>query len=246
MFPYRRNGGKKRGKGGPAAPHQQHQHQQHRQNGGGGYGRRGGGGPGGGSVGEMLSMLRPTTMALAQMLAGNARVSGQLAHARNVMVHAHRLVEERAVDRLPPAQREEFLEQLARLKLTLTDAEEAAEAAEERAAYGEAEPRPSAPGLGPDQLREVARRLALSSVPEAAPSLPPPPTAFAPGMEDDDGPDPAPRREPEIPAAVAARGERIRLKVSPDADGPAPVRARERMRLKTIVKPAVGSSSSGG
>lgn len=234
MFPYRRNGGKKRGKGGPGGPPGPPQHQQqfnrHRDQ-GGGNGRRV---PG--SAAEMLSMLQPTTKALAQMLAGDARVSGQIAHARNVMVHAHRLVEERAVDRLPPAHREEFLEQLARLKLTLTDAEEALEAAE---AEPEA-PRRANVELGVDHLREVARRLAISSN-----TVTPPPPALPVAAEDAE-PEEEPEPEREIPAAVAARGERIRLRLSPDADGPAPVRARERMRLKTIAKPAVGPSSSGG
>ena len=236
MFPYRRNGGKKRGKGGPPGPSGPHQQQQqrHPHQGGGNNGRRGGGVPG--SAAEMLSMLQPTTKALAQMLAGNARASGQIAHARSVMVHAHRLVEERAVDRLPPAHREEFLEQLARLKLTLTDAEEAAEAAESEP-Y--AAPR-AAVELGPDHLREVARRLAISS----NTVTPPPPLAAV----DDIEPEPEEGSEPEreIPAATAARGERIRLRLSPDADGPTPVRARDRVRLKTIVKPATGPSSSGG
>jgi hypothetical protein len=235
MFPYRRNGGKKRGKGGPPGPHQQQPQHRHRDHGNGG-------GPNGrrvpGSAGEVLSMLQPTTKALAQMLAGNSRVSGQLAHARNVMVHAHRLVEERAVDRLPPAQREEFLEQLARLKLTLTDAEEAAEAAEFAPA---AEPRSAAVELGPDRLREVARRLAISSN-----QVTPPPPLAVPVGDAEPEPEEEPEPEREIPAATAARGERIRLRLSPDADGPAPVRARDRVRLKPVAKPAVGPSSSGG
>jgi len=231
MFPYRRNGGKKRGKGGPAGPPGPHQQQQrHRDHGGGGgNGRRV---PG--SAAEMLAMLQPTTKALAQMLAGNARASGQIAHARSVMVYAHRLVEERAVDRLPPAHREEFLEQLARLKLTLTDAEEAAEAAESEPA---AAARPAL-DLGPDRLREVARRLAISSTPVAEP----------PAAEVDDPepePEEEPEPEPEIPAATAARGERIRLRLSSDADAPAPVRARDRVRLKPVAKPAAGPSSGG-
>jgi len=230
MFPYRRNGGKKRGKSGPPGPSGPHQQQQQRHpHQGGNNGRRM---PG--SAAEMLSMLRPTTMALAQMLAGNARASGQIAHARSIMVHAHRLVEERAVDRLPPAHREEFLEQLARLKLTLTDAEEAVEAAESES-Y--AAPRAAAE-LGPEHLREVARRLAISSNTVTAP------IPLAPVDDIESEPEEEPERE--IPAATAARGERIRLRLSPDADGPTPVRARDRVRLKTIVKPATGPSSSGG
>ena len=117
MFPFRRGGGKKRGKGGPGRRHHD--------------GGNGGGGGGGGmrrvpgSAAELLPMLQPATKALAQMLAGNTKVSGQLVHARNVLAQANRMVEERMADRLPPAAREDFLEQLARLKLTIADAEDA-------------------------------------------------------------------------------------------------------------------------
>src|SRR4051812_4518991 len=103
MFPFRRNGPKKRGKGdGGRRPHDG--------GGGGGGGRRV---PG--SAAELLPMMQPTTKALAQMLAGNTKSSGQLVHARNILAQATRMVDERHVDRLPPAAREEFFEQLARL-----------------------------------------------------------------------------------------------------------------------------------
>lgn len=72
---------------------------------------------------ELLTLLQPATKALAQVLAGQAKPSGQIVHARNVLAQAERLVAEGAVDRLPPAKREEFHEQLARLKLTVTDYE---------------------------------------------------------------------------------------------------------------------------
>ena len=58
-------------------------------------------------------MLQPSTKALAQMLAGNTKSSGQLAHARNVLAQANRMVDERLADRLSPAAREQFFEQLA-------------------------------------------------------------------------------------------------------------------------------------
>ena len=70
-------------------------------------------------------MMQPSTKALAQMLAGNTKTSGQLVHARNVLAQALRMVDERMPDRLPPAAREQFFEQLALLKLTIADAEEA-------------------------------------------------------------------------------------------------------------------------
>jgi hypothetical protein len=143
MFPFRRGGGKKRGK----------------PQGGQGQGRdRRQGGQGGGrripnSAAELLGALQPTTKSLAQVLAGNTRASGQVVHARNVLAQAERLVDERAVDRLPPKQREEFLEQLARLKLTLADADDAAEAEVQPAA-------PPAPPASMDRLRELALSIA--------------------------------------------------------------------------------------
>src|SRR5262245_19112964 len=124
MFPFRRNGPKKRGKGG----------------GGGGGGSRhhdnaGAGRRIPGSAAELLGMMQPSTKALAQMLAGNTRTSGQLVHARNVLAQALRMVDERMPDRLPPAAREQFFEQLALLKLTIADAEES-----DRGGEMEAEP----------------------------------------------------------------------------------------------------------
>lgn len=235
MFPYRRNGGKKRGKGGPTPPPpQQHQN---RYRGGGDAGRR----PGG-SAAELLPMLQPATRALAQMLAGNTRPSGQLAHARQVLAQALGLVEDRALDRLPPMHREEFLEQFARLKLTITDAEEAGFWAEDEPGAARA----PAAALGLDRLRDVAMRLATS---ESAPPPPPaPPLAGLaldepePPFADDDGDEEI--AGPTLSAAAAAgpRGERLRLKIPDGTDGPAPVRARQRLRLAKPIKPAVGPS----
>jgi hypothetical protein len=216
MFPFRRGGGKKRGKGGPG---QRHPHPHVRD------GRRV---PG--SAGDLLPMLQPTTKALAQMLAGHTKSSGQLVHARNILAQAQRLVDERQVDRLPPMQREEFLEQLARLKLTLADADEAG-----LEAAPAAEQRPAAT-VAPDTLRDVARRLALASETAAAP-----PESVPPGLVDQDEP---PTDEPaaaEEPPGTAAKADRLRLRLSNDPDGPAPVRARDRLRLRPL-KPAAGSS----
>src|SRR5829696_4138676 len=129
MFPFRRNGPKKRGKGG----------------GGGSGGRRhhdngGGGRRVAGSAAELLPMMQPTTKALAQMLAGNTKTSGQLVHARSVLAQANRMVEDRLPDRLSPRAREEFFEQLAVLKLTIADAEDDGLVLEEEPA-----PRPTPP-----------------------------------------------------------------------------------------------------
>ena len=113
-------------------------------------------------------MLQPSTKALAQMLAGNTKSSGQLAHARNVLAQANRMVDERLADRLSPAAREQFFEQLAILRLTITDAEEAGLAEEMQP---ETPVRQQAP-IDVDRLREVALRLAtaqpLPQVPLAA------------------------------------------------------------------------------
>ena len=101
-------------------------------------------------------MLQPATKALAQMLAGRTGVSGQLNHARNLLAHAERLINDRVHNRLNPAEREEFFEQLARLRLTIADAEAEAEvqAAEEQ--IERQLPRP----VAQERLKEMA--LALS------------------------------------------------------------------------------------
>lgn len=141
MFPYRR--GKKRPKGGPPG-RRGNDHRGPRRMGGVGY--------------DLLNLMPSTTKALAQMLAGNTRASGQLAHARNILAQAERAIEERHVDRMFPADREEFLELLARLKLTLADADALHEAADQvPAAEVEAKPRAAVP---PDRLRELALSLA--------------------------------------------------------------------------------------
>lgn len=117
MFLYRRQGPKKRPKSG--TPRKGRNPQKGLPN----------------SARELLPIIQPATKALAQMLAGRTAASGQLGHARAVLAHTERLVAERAHNRLNPAEREEFFEQVARLKLTLSDAESEAEfqAAEEQA-----------------------------------------------------------------------------------------------------------------
>ncbi|HET6470153.1 MAG TPA: hypothetical protein VFG43_17390 [Geminicoccaceae bacterium] len=159
MFPFRRGSGKKRPKGGPVPLNRRGKDHHPRRI------------PG--SALELLNTMQPTTKALAQMLAGATRASGQLVHARNVLGQAERLVDERQIDRLVPADREEFLEQYARLKLTLADAE----AMEERAdAAPRAEPKPTV-AVGPERLRELALRLASSTSTPAEPPPVEPPTA---------------------------------------------------------------------
>jgi hypothetical protein len=219
MFPFRRGGGKKRGK--PQG--QGHQGQGHQGQGGGR--RQGGGGrriPN--SAAEMLGTLQPTTKSLAQVLAGNTRASGQVVHARNILAQAERLVGERAVDRLPPKQREEFLEQFARLKLTLADADDTAEAEAARE-----EPGPAAAPVTMDRLRELALSLAAGSTSEEpdAPEADTPPAgerADAAAVE-------------EVPATAAADAQ-------PATESPATKQASkstrtkrgDTLRLKTTVR----------
>jgi hypothetical protein len=169
MFPYRKHGGKRRSKGQSHKPRGAHR-------------------PLPNSARDLLPMLQPATKALAQMLAGRAGVSGQLNHARNLLAHAERLINDRVHNRLIPAEREEFFEQLARLRLTLADAEAEAEvqAAEEQ--VEKAPPRP----VAHERLKEMA--LALSR-PERE-RLPAPRPA-----EDSENP----RSEPSAPAAHQAR-----------------------------------------
>lgn len=109
------------------------------------------------SARDLLPMLQPATKALAQMLAGRTQVSGQLEQARAVLSQAERLIADRVHNRLNPAEREEFFEQLARLRLTLADAADEAEAR----AVEEQQPRPpAAPPVAQERLKEMALALA--------------------------------------------------------------------------------------
>lgn len=195
MFPYRR-GGKKRGKG---------------NNGGGRRFEPGRRPPSG--VHELLAQMQPATKALAQVLAGGARISGQLTHARNLLAQAERLVEEHGIDRLAPAQREEFLEQLARLKLTVADADAALVGPAEPVA-----PRSAAPAapIAKERLRELALSLAVSTPRE--PAAPPPAQAVEPveAQEEPMRPEPAPATL-DTAATVppgSPRAARLRLKTT--------------------------------
>jgi hypothetical protein len=137
MFPYRRHGSKKRSKG-PARK------------------SRGPQRPLPNSARDLLPLLQPATKALAQMLAGRTGASGQLNHARNLLAHAERLISDRVHNRLIPAEREEFFEQLARLRLTLADADAEAEV---QAAEEQVEKRPPPPPVAQERLKEMALAL---------------------------------------------------------------------------------------
>lgn len=137
MFLYRRQGPKKRAKPGPSRKNR---------------------GPQKGlpnSARDLLPLIQPATKALAQMLAGRTGVSGQLGHARAVLAQTERLVADRAHNRLNPAEREEFFEQVARLKLTLADADSEAEVQ----ATEDETPTPSAMPVDRERLKEMAMAL---------------------------------------------------------------------------------------
>jgi hypothetical protein len=171
-------------------------------------------------------MLQPATKALAQVLAGRAGVSGQLGHARTMLAQAERMIAERAHNRLTPAEREEFFEQLARLKLTLADADAEAEVQ----AVEQHVPRPQAAPVAQERLKEMA--LALSGRERTGPSgaqagpaaleVGPPkaddasaheaaPQAAAEPVEDPAQAVSEPAREPDAGARAAAREGRLML-----------------------------------
>ncbi len=137
MFLYRRQGPKKRAK--PSSPRKNRGPQKGLPN----------------SARDLLPLIQPATKALAQMLAGRTGVSGQLGHARAVLAQTERLVADRAHNRLNPAEREEFFEQVARLKLTLADAESEAEVQ----AQEEETPSPAPTPIDRERLKEMAMAL---------------------------------------------------------------------------------------
>ena len=141
MFLYRRQGPKKRAK--PGSPRKNRGPQKGLPN----------------SARDLLPLIQPATKALAQMLAGRTGASGQLGHARAVLAQTERLVSDRAHNRLNPAEREEFFEQVARLKLTLADAESEAEV---QAAEDEAPP-PAPTPVDRERLKEMAMALTAPS-----------------------------------------------------------------------------------
>ncbi|WGF88357.1 hypothetical protein [Marinivivus vitaminiproducens] len=182
IFPYRRQGPKKRPRH---------------------AGRnKGGGGRQPNTARDLLSLMPSATKALAHMLGGKTKSSGQLKQAQAVREHAERFVAENAVERLSPSDREEFNEQYARLKLILQDAE--LEAAEEAQAAETEAAAPVAPPLDQARLREIALALAgVGTSPRPGPQAPAP-------VEDE------PVEEPEIkPSRVAAlRASGVKLATS--------------------------------
>ena len=179
------------------------------------------------SARDLLPMLQPATKALAQMLAGRTQVSGQLEQARAMLGQAERLIADRVHNRLNPAEREEFFEQLARLRLTLADAADEAEA---RAAEEQAPARPAAPPVAQERLKEMAlalatpegaRRRAGSGTEESSAD---PRSAAAEDEERAPQPDAetgaAPSESAEAPGSAATAGGEGGEAAPPPPDGP--------------------------
>jgi hypothetical protein len=218
MFPYRRHGPKKRTKGGgpirkPRGPQK--------------------GLPN--SARDLLPLLQPATKALAQMLAGRTQVSGQIEQARAMLNQAERLIADRVHNRLNPAEREEFFEQLARLRLTLADAADEAEAR----AVEEQRPRaPQPPPIAQERLKEMALALATRR-PGAGGDDQTAPSAAAPeGPEVSAGGHQPPRADREAdlaaaPSEAAAPGEPVG---EPGAETPSEAASGPR-RLLAINRP---------
>jgi hypothetical protein len=225
MFPYRRHGPKKRSKGG-GPMRKPHGPQKVLPN----------------SARDLLPMLQPATKALAQMLAGRTQMSGQLEQARAVLAQAERLIGDRVHNRLNPAEREEFFEQIARLRLTLADADSEAEF---RAAEQQAPARPAPPPIAQERLKEMAMALAT---PEGRRRPSPGDDAVgpAPAYARDDrqrlGPDPSRSSGPEpelegdgsLPAANNPDPAAAPAAKDPEPAAPAPEGPR---RLLAINKP---------
>lgn len=186
MFLYRRQGPKKRAK--PNAPRKNRGSQKGLPN----------------SARDLLPLIQPATKALAQMLAGRTGASGQLGHARAVLAQTERLVSDRAHNRLNPAEREEFFEQVARLKLTLADAESEAEvqAQEEDASVSAPVP------VNRERLKEMAMALTSPGGPTSYEDRHKVDTAEPeeePAAERSIESSPAETVEPEKPAAAPAK-----------------------------------------
>jgi hypothetical protein len=222
IFPYRRHGPKKRIKHGPNRKPRGPQK----------------GTPN--SARDLLPMLQPATKALAQVLAGRAGASGQLGHARAMLAQAERMIAERAHNRLTPAEREEFFEQLARLKLTLADADAEAEVQ----AVEKHEPRPPAAPVAQERLKEMALALTVRE----RPAGPAPAEAAAPEAGDAGRQEAAPptaAEPPEDPAGAASQPAHEREAGRPESG--AAVRRGDRLVLpKASADQAVQALAIGG
>ena len=230
IFPYRRHGPKKRVKHGPNRKPR---------------------GPQKGlpnSARDLLPLLQPATKALAQVLAGRAGASGQLGHARTMLAQAERMIAERAHNRLTPAEREEFFEQLARLKLTLADAETEAEVQ----AVEQHVPRPRAVPVAQERLKEMALALSVRERPSQSGGQAGSTASEAAGQASAHEAAPQPGADPvEGPAEAASRPAHGAPARDPEAGGraadPSTATRRDRLMLpKAGADQAVQALAIGG
>jgi ribonuclease E len=128
-----------------------------------------------------------------------------------MLAQAERLIAERAHNRLTPAEREEFFEQLARLKLTLADADAEAEVQ----AVEREEPRPQAAPVAQERLKEMALALSVRE----RPAQPPGPAGQAPReAADQTGSDAAEPRSGVAPAEDAQAAPPLRDAAPPEQE----------------------------
>jgi hypothetical protein len=138
---------------------------------------------------------------------------------------AERLIADRVHNRLNPAEREEFFEQLARLRLTLADAADEAEA---RAAEEQAPARPAAPPVAQERLKEMALALATPEGAKRRGAAGSDEAAADPRAAEDEerapvadtAPAPASRERPDAPGSAAAEGGQASEAAPQPPDGP--------------------------
>lgn len=127
-----------------------------------------------------MSVIPSATKAVAQFISGNTRPSGQVAHARGVLGRAQKAIDDRLTERLAPGIKDDFLEQVALLRLTLADAA----TLDEDEAEGGFDERPQAeapPEISMDRLRALALSIAGNAQTQAPVQQPQEPQ----GEEDD-------------------------------------------------------------
>jgi len=238
MYLYRRQGPKKRTK--PGTPRKGRNQQKGLPN----------------SARELLPLIQPATKALAQVLVGRTAASGQLNHARTMLAQAERLVSERAHNRLNPSEREEFFEQIARLKLTLSDADSEAEvqAAEEEVPV--AGPAP----VDRERLKEMALALTAPGGPktyenrhegqarhddQAVADEDPSETESSEPVEvEEAAPAEAPKRSDDPTQLRLPRAGLDRIAIQPGTAPPRATNGRRRTAKPTAAKPAPTSAKT--
>lgn len=210
-----------------------------------------------GSARELLPLMQPATKALAQVLAGNTKPSGQFVYARSMAERADQMIAEKQLDRLTMRDREEFLEQLARLKLTVTDAEDEfgpLEVAGEGDGEDEAAEGDEAPAIeveeDPEALEEERRRAEAEAAEQrerlkrVALALMSPSTATEPAREPLAGPS-IDAYQPRDESAAAGRPRRDAAATRSAARAASTPR-RPRITLRSSDRDAVDAKNADG